>query len=333
MRIAILDDYQGLVPHLSCFSTLKEHEVRVLEGRAGSLEEQAARLEGCEALVPIRERTRIDEAMLERLPALRLVCQTGKIGPHLDLAACTRRRILVTESAGYSAATAELTWLLVLAAVRRLPAYLASLRKGRWQCVQAPLPGGPLAGMGESLAGKTLGVWGFGRIGKLVAGYGKSFGMQVLVHGREASLAAARAAGFACASERAELFAKSDVVTLHLRLVEATRGCVTVGDLARMKPTALLVNTSRAELVEPGALVEALRAGRPGLAAVDVFEKEPVEPGDPLLSLPNALCTPHIGFTERESYERLLGGAFANLLAYCAGRPTNVANPELLAAR
>jgi D-3-phosphoglycerate dehydrogenase len=223
-----------------------------------------------------------------------------------------------------------MTWLLVLAALRRLPAYMANLYAGHWQRSVPSPPQWPLAGFGESLAGKTLGVWGFGRIGHIVAGYGRAFGMTVQVHGRSASLDAAAAAGFTPLPDKRALFSESDVVTLHLRLVDATRGCTTRADLAQMKPTALLVNTSRAELVEPGALAQALQAGRPGLAAIDVFEKEPADQSEPLLTLPNAICTPHLGFTERTSYERLLGGAFANLVAFAHGKPVNVANPEAL---
>jgi D-3-phosphoglycerate dehydrogenase len=278
----------------------------------------------------IRERSRITSDLIARLPNLRLICQTGKVGPHVDVAACTRRGVLVTESSGYSQATAEMTWLLVLAALRRLPAYMANFYAGHWQRSIPPLPHWPLAGLSESVAGKTLGVWGFGRIGQIVAGYGRAFGMTVRVHGRSASLDAAAAAGFETVPDKRSFFSDSDVVTLHLRLVDATRGRITRTDLAQMKPTALLVNTSRAELVEPGALVQALQAGRPGLAAIDVFEKEPADQSEPLLTLPNAICTPHLGFTERNSYERLLGGAFANLVAYAQGKPVNVANPEAL---
>jgi len=333
MNIAILDDFQDVVRHLDCFGSLAGHAVKVFNHPARGIGQQAARLNAFDALVLIRERSRFNAQLISRLPNLRLICQTGKVGPHVDLGACTRHGIAVTESGGYSQATAELTWLLILAALRRLPAYMANLYAGQWQRSIPALPDWPLAGFGDSLAGKTLGVWGFGRIGQLVAGYGRAFAMQVLVHGRPASQEAAAAAGFAATADRAEFFRRSDVVTVHLRLLDATRGCVTPSDLACMKPTALFVNTSRAELVAPGALFEALRAGRPGLAAVDVFEREPVEPGEPMLTLANAICTPHLGFTERSSYERLLGGAFANLVAFADGRPQNVANPESLAAQ
>jgi len=332
MKIAILDDYQDVVRHLDCFKLLSGHAVKIFNHSARGTGQQAARLIDFDALVLIRERSRISEDLLSRLPKLRLVCQTGKIGPHVDLAACTKHGIVVTESAGYAPATAELTWLLVLAALRRLPAYMANLYAGQWQRSVPASKGWPLAGFGESAAGKTLGVWGFGRIGQLVAGYGRAFAMRVLVHGRSASLAAASAAGYEPVTDRSDFFRQSDVVTLHLRLLAATRGIVGTVELAAMKPTALLVNTSRAELIAPGALLAALIDGRPGLAALDVFEKEPADSREPLLTLANVICTPHLGFTERSSYERLLGGAFENLVAYASGSPANVANPESVAA-
>jgi D-3-phosphoglycerate dehydrogenase len=324
MRIAILDDYQDVVRHLDCFGKLAGHEVKVFNHPARGAGQLAARLADFEAIVLIRERTRITDALLARLPQLKLISQTGKVGAHVDVAACTRRGIAVAEASGYPPATAEFTWLLVLAALRRLPAYMANLYAGRWQQSVPATAANPLAGLGESLRGKTLGVWGYGRIGRLVAGYGRAFGMRVAVHGREPSLAQARADGFDAVAAKDEFFATADVLSLHLRLVDATRGCVTRADLARMKPTALLVNTSRAELIEPGALAEALRAGRPGLAAVDVFEREPVGVDEPLLALPNAVCTPHLGFTERQSYETLFGGAFDNVVAFAEGRPVNL---------
>jgi D-3-phosphoglycerate dehydrogenase len=330
MRVAILDDYQDVVRHLDCFASLEGHNVKVFNHSARGIGQQAARLNDFEAVILIRERSRINAELLGRLPNLCLICQTGKVGPHLDLDACTRRGVVVTESSGHSQATAEMTWLLILAALRRLPAYMANLYAGQWQRSIPPLPNWPLAGFGEIAGGKTLGIWGFGRIGRIVAGYARAFGMEVLVHGRAPSREAATAAGFAATPDRAQFFSQCDVITLHLRLLDATRGCVTANELGRMKPTALLVNTSRAELIAPGALVQALRAGRPGLAAVDVFEKEPVDRSEQLLTLPNAICTPHLGFTERASYERLLGGAFDNLVAFAAGKPTNVANPDSL---
>ncbi len=331
MRIAILDDTQDFVRHLDCFARLARHEVRVFNHPARGLGQLAARLDQVEALILIRERTRITEALLTRLPELKLICQTGKLGPHLDLAACTRRGIAVAESTGYAAATAEFTWLLVLAAQRRLVPYASHLKAGQWQRSLPPNAHWPLAPMGRSLAGQTLGVWGYGRIGRLVAAYGHSFGMNVQVHGRPASLEQAAADGHTPCPDRAGFFATADVLCLHLRLVEATRSSVTPELLGHMQPTALLVNTSRAELIAPGALLAALQAGRPGLAAIDVFEREPVAADEPLLALPNVLATPHLGYVERESYERLFGGAIDNLLAFASGQPTGVANPEVLA--
>jgi D-3-phosphoglycerate dehydrogenase len=334
MRIAILDDYQDVVRHLDCFRALAGHEVRIFQHGARGTGQLAARLGPYDTLVPIRERTRIDAALLSKLPALRHIAQTGKAGPHIDLAACTDRGIVVTESGGYSQATAEFTWLLVLAALRRLPAYMANLYAGHWQRSLPPAGHWPLSGFGESLAGKTLGVFGYGRIGRLVAGFGRAFGMSVQVHGRAASLAQAAADGHAAADDRLQFAATSDVVALHLRLVPETTGIVTREFLAAMRPTALLVNTSRAELIARGALVAALRAGRPGLAAIDVYEREPARAGDEvLLTMPNVVCTPHLGFTERQSYERLLGGAFDNAVAFAAGKPANVANPAALETR
>ena len=330
MNIVILDDYQDVVRHLEAFRLLDGHAVRVLNQSVKGVGQLAAKLRDAEAIVLIRERTRITDALLAKLPKLKLISQTGKIGPHLDLEACTRHGVAVAESAGHAVATAEFTWLMILAAMRRLPSYMANLYAGAWQRSLPPSSQWPLAPLGEVVAGKTLGIWGYGRIGRLVAGYGRAFGMQVLVHGRPASLVQAVADGWQTAADKAEFFAKADIITLQLRLVEATRGCVTADDLARMKPSALLVNTSRAELIAPGALVAALAAGRPGLAAIDVYESEPATRDEPLLRVPNAICSPHLGFTERQSYEKLLQGACENLVAFANGAPTNIANPAAL---
>jgi len=309
---------------------LAEHDVRIFNQRARGDGQLAVRLRDTEALVLIRERTRVSASLLARLPRLRLLSQTGKIGPHIDLDACTRQGIAVAESQGQAASTAEFTWLLILAALRRLPAYMANLYAGHWQRSVPPRPHWPLAGFGESLSGKTLGIWGYGRIGRIVAGYGRAFGMEVLIHGRANSLTQGALDGHQTTAERTDFFARSDVVTLHLRLLNETRGCVSANELRLMKPTALLVNTSRAELIEPGALVSALTAGRPGLAAIDVYEREPIPADEPLLRLPNAICTPHLGFTERRSYERLLSGAFGNVASFARGTPTNVVNDAAL---
>jgi D-3-phosphoglycerate dehydrogenase len=332
MKILILDDYQDVVRHLDCFARLHGHDTRVLTAPAAGVGQLAVRLRDAEALVLTRERTRITEGLLARLPKLRLISQTGKVGPHIDVDACTRRGVAVAEGAGYSPATAEFTWLLILAAMRRLPAYVANLYAGAWQQSVPPPPDWPLAGLGVALAGKTLGVWSYGKIGALVAGYGRAFGMRVLVHGSEQARARAEADGYAATARREEVFEQADVLTLHLRLADGTRGCVTAQDLARMRRTALFVNTSRAELVAPGALVDALQRGRPGMAAVDVYEREPVR-DEPLLTLPNVVASPHLGFVERTSYETLFGGAFDNVVAFAAGTPRNLVNAMGLAAR
>jgi D-3-phosphoglycerate dehydrogenase len=282
----------------------------------------AARLKDTEALVLIRERTEIREPLLARLPALRLISQRS-VYPHIDVDACTARGIILSSSqhAGTpSYAAAELAWALTLAAARQIPQQMRSLQRGHWQI-----------GVGSTLRGKTLGIHGYGRIGRVVAGYGQAFGMRVLVWARDASRERARADGYAVAPRQRALYEASDVVSLHLRLVSETRGIVTAADLAAMKPTALLVNTARAALVEPGALVRALQAGRPGMAALDVFEEEPLVNVDhPLLSLPNVVCTPHIGYVTREEYELQFSDVFDQITAYAAGTPINVVNPAVL---
>jgi len=285
----------------------------------------AARLHDTEALVLIRERTKIRTPLLERLPALRLISQRS-VYPHIDIETCTRLGIIVSSSQHAdtpSYATAELAFGLILAAMRQIPQQMAALQTGRWQI-----------GVGHTLRHKTLGIHGYGRIGSVVAGYGRAFGMKILVWAREAARARALADGHATAPSKAAFYEQADIVSLHMRLVDATRGIVTAADLARMKPTALLVNTSRAPLIEAGALVAALRAGRPGMAAVDVYEEEPLrDPAHPLLTLPNVVCTPHIGYVSHEEYEIQFTDIFDQILAYAAGAPINVVNPEVLAAR
>ena len=329
MKILILDDYQDVVRHLDCFARLRGHDVRVLTGAASGLGQLAVRLRDADAIVLTRERTRVTDALLSRLPKLRLISQTGKVGPHVDIDACSRRGIAVAEGTGYSPATAEFTWLLILAAMRRLPSYMANLYAGVWQQSVPPPDDWPLAGLGVALTGKTLGVWSYGKIGVLVAGYGRAFGMNVLVHGSEQARARAEADGFAATARREEVFERADVLTVHLRLADSTRGIVTAGDLARMQRSSLFVNSSRAELVETGALIEALQRGRPGMAAIDVYEREPVQ-DEPLLRLPNVVATPHLGFVERNSYETLFGGAFDNIVAFASGQPRNVVNAAAL---
>ena len=321
MKITILDDYFDALRTLACFRKLDGHEVTVWNDHTEDLDTLAARLKDTEVLVLIRERTQIREPLLDRLDALRLISQRS-VYPHIDIDACTRRGVIVSsgQHAGTpSYATAELTWGLIIAAMRRIPQQMYALREGRWQI-----------GVGSSLRGKTLGIYGYGRIGATVAGYGRAFGMNVLVWAREASLQRARADGHAVAQGRRALFESCDVLSLHMRLVEQTRGIVTRDDLSCMKSTALLVNTSRARLIEPGALVDALRAGRPGMAAVDVYEEEPLLDRDhPLLTMDNVVCTPHIGYVTREEYEIQFSDIFDQITAYAAGEPTNVVNPEV----
>jgi D-3-phosphoglycerate dehydrogenase len=324
MKISILDDYFDTVRTLACFQKLKGHEVTVWNDHVQDTDALAARLKDAECLVLIRERTAIRAPLLERLPSLKLISQRS-VYPHIDVEACTRRDVVVSSSqhAGTpSYAAAELTWALILAAARQLPQQMAALKAGKWQI-----------GVGTSLRAKTLGIFGYGRIGATVAGYGKAFGMNVLVWVREQSLERARADGYATARSKADFFERCDVVSLHLRLVAATRHIVKADDLARMRPTAMLVNTSRAPLIEPGALVAALRAGRPGCAAVDVFEDEPVrDPDLPLLQFEQVVATPHLGYVTREEYETQFTDIFDQILAFAAGRPINVVNPDVLAA-
>jgi D-3-phosphoglycerate dehydrogenase len=331
MKIAILDDYQDAVRKLDCFQLLADHEVKVFNNTVRGLGQLASRLAEVDALVLIRERTRITSQLLDKLPRLRMISQTGRVSNHIDLAACTERGIAVLEGTGSPVAPAELTWALIMAAQRRIPQYVANLKQGAWQqsgLKTSALP--PNFGLGQVLRGQTLGIWGYGKIGRLLAGYGKAFGMHVLVWGREHSREAARADGYGVAATREELFENSDVLSLHLRLHDDTRGIVKQDDLMRMKPTALLVNTSRAELFEENALVTALSHNRPGMVAIDVYESEPILQGYSLLRMENVICTPHIGYVERESYELYFSAAFKNILAFDTGDTASVANPEAL---
>ena len=322
MKIAIPDDYQDAVRTLACFQKLNGHQVSTFQDHVKDPETLAGRLQETEALVLIRERTPITEQLLALLPGLRLIVQTGRQAPHLDLAACTRHGVAVIYAVPTSVekpyATAELTWGLILAAMRHIPQEVAALKAGRWQST-----------LGRALHGQTLGIFGYGHIGSLVASYGQAFGMEVLIWGREGSLARAQADGFKVAVNQDALFREADVLKLHIKLGEETRGMITAKDLANMKSSALLVNTSRAGLLETGSLEKALRAGHPGYAAVDVYESEPLI-DHPLLHLNNVVCTPHLGYVEKDHYEQLLGAAFEQLLAFIAGKRQAVANPEVL---
>jgi len=331
MNIIILDDYQDAVRKLRCASKLEHLNAKVFTNTVKGIGQLSVRLRDADVLVLIRERTAFPRALLEKLPRLKLIAQTGRVGPHIDLEAATRLGIAVAEGVGDPTAPAELTWALIMASMRRLPQYIGNLKHGAWQqsgLKAASMP--PNFGIGMVLRGKTLGVWGYGRIGQLVAGYGRAFGMHVTVWGSEASREKARADGHVPAPSKEAFFEACDVLSLHLRLVEATRGIVRLDDLHRMKPTALFVNTSRAELVEDGALVSALNKGRPGMGAVDVYESEPILQGTPLLRLENAVCTPHIGYVELDSYEMYFSAAFDNVVNFVAGQPTNIVNPDAL---
>jgi D-3-phosphoglycerate dehydrogenase / 2-oxoglutarate reductase len=322
MKISVLDDWFDTVRTLPCFAKLASHDVTIWNDHAQDTDVLAQRLRDTEALVLIRERTQIRTPLLERLPKLKLISQRS-VYPHIDIGTCTRLGVIVSSSQHAdtpSYATAELTWGLILAAMRQIPQQMASLKAGSWQC-----------GVGASLGGKTLGIYGYGRIGKVVAGYGRAFNMNVLVWAREATLPRARADGYEAAPSKEAFFERGDVISLHMRSVPATRGIVTAADLARMRPTALLVNTSRAALIEPGALLAALRAGHPGMAGVDVFEDEPLHDTDhPLLNMPNVVCTPHIGYVSRDEYEIQFTDIFDQINAYAAGSPINVVNPEVM---
>ena len=331
MNIIILDDYQDAVRKLRCAQLLEPYHAKVYTNTVKGIGQLAVRLRDVEVLVLVRERTQCPRALLEKLPRLKLISQTGRVGAHIDVAAATRLGVAVAEGVGSPVAPAELTWALIMAAMRRLPQYIGNLKHGAWQqsgLKAASMP--PNFGIGMALHGKTLGIWGYGKVGRLVAGYGRAFGMQVLVWGSEASRERARADGCQAAESCAAFFEASDVLTLHLRLNELTRGIVGLEALSRMKPTALLVNTSRAELLEEHALVAALNRGRPGMAAVDVFESEPILQGHPLLRLENAVCTPHLGYVEQDSYELYFGAAFENVINFIQGKPSNLVNPEAL---
>lgn len=321
MHIIIPDDYQDAVQRLACFGMLTDHQVTIYHDTVKDEAVLAERLQTAEALVLIRERTHITDRLIERLPRLKMIAQTGRGTTHIDLRTCTQRGVVVCAGGGSPFATAELTWGLVLAALRRIPQEAARLRAGSWQST-----------IGTGLHGRILGVWGYGSIGRIVARYGRAFGMQVTAWGRTGSLRRAAEDGFMVAESKQTLLSQADVLCLHVKLNAETVGMLQAEDLAIMKPTALLVNTSRAGLIAPGALETALRLGRPGMAAVDVYEDEPIlGAAHPLLTLDNALCTPHLGYVEWDSYELLFSQAFASVIAYGSGQPTGVVNPEVLA--
>jgi D-3-phosphoglycerate dehydrogenase len=331
VNIIILDDYQDAVRKLKCAAKLQHLNAKVFTNTVKGIGQLSVRLRDADVLVLIRERTHFPKALLEKLPRLKLISQTGRVGSHIDVETCTRRGIAVAEGPGSPVAPAELTWALTMAAMRRVPQYIANLKHGAWQ--QSGLKAASMPAnfcLGSVLKGRTLGIWGYGKIGQIVAGYARAFGMHVTVWGSEAARQRAVQDGYIAAPDCESFFEACDVLSLHLRLNDATRGIVRHDALARMKPTALLVNTSRAELIEEGALVSALNRGRPGMAAVDVFESEPILQGHPLLRLENAVCTPHIGYVEQDSYEMYFKAAFDNVVNFIEGKPTNIVNPEAL---
>ena len=334
MNIVILDDYQDAVRKLNCASKLENYHAKVYTNTVKGLGQLSLRLKDADVIVLIRGRTQVNRQLIEKLPKLKMISQTGRVGSHLDVQACTERGIAVAEGMGSPIAPAELTWALILAAMRRLPQYIGNLKHGVWQ--QSGLKTGSMPtnfGLGNVLHGKTLGIWGYGNIGQLVAGFGRAFGMKVVVWGGLSSMEKAQQDGHSAAISREAFFRECDVLSLHLKLTDDTREIIKVNDLAEMKPSSLLVNTSHAELIEANALIGALNRGRPGMAAVDVFENEPIMQGHALLRLENCICTPHIGYVEQDNYETYFGAAFDNVTNFIKGTPTNIINPGALQVR
>jgi len=334
MNIVILDDYQDVIRKLPCASKLENYQAKVHTNTVKGVGQLSVRLKDADVLILVCDRTHLSRQLIEKLPKLKMISQTGRISGHIDVAACTERGIVVAEGVESPVAPAELTWALIMAATRRLPQYIGNLKHGAWQ--QSGLRAGAMPanfGLGSVLRGKTLGIWGYGKVGQLVAGFGKAFGMFVVVWGSPASREKARQDGYIAAPDRASFFSQSDVLTLHLKLSATTREIVTASDLALMKTSALLINTSCAELMDTNVLIGALNRGHPGMAAVDVFENEPILQGHALLRLENCICTPHIGYVEQESYETYFGAAFDNVTNFIKGTPTNIINPGALQVR
>jgi len=334
MNIVILDDYQDAVRKLACARKLDAYPVKVYTNTVKGMGQLAIRLKDAEIIILIRERTTLTRPLIEKLPKLKLIAQTGRVGSHVDVGACTEHGVAVAEGVGSPVAPAELTWALIMSAMRRLPHYMGNLKHGVWQqsgLKSASMP--PNFALGCVLKGRSLGIWGYGRIGQLVAGYARAFGMNVQVWGSEASRQKAVADGFSAATSRQEFFSNVDVLSLHLRLTPETQGLITLEDLSQMKSSAVFVNTSRAELITPDALIAGLNRGHPGMAAIDVFESEPILQGHALLRLENCICTPHIGYVEQDSYELYFGAAIDNVINYIRGTPTNILNPGALQVR
>ncbi|PSB92447.1 D-2-hydroxyacid dehydrogenase family protein [Candidatus Pandoraea novymonadis] len=334
MKIVILDDYQDAVRKLECFSLLSGHNVKVFNNTVKGVGQLTSRIGDAEILVLIRERTAITAQLIHKLPGLKIISQTGQVGNHIDVDACTARGIAVLQGADPLTAPAELTWALIMAAQRRIPQYIASLKYGTWQQSGLKSSGMPANfGLGQVLRGQTLGVWGYGKIGKQVAHFAKAFEMEVIIWGRDDSCTAAANDGFKIAASREALFTNSDVLSLHLRLNKETHDIVKLSDLLQMKSTALFVNTSHPKLIGENALIAALNRGNPGMAAIDVFDSEPILQGNPLLRLENCICTPHIGYVERESYAVYFRSAFQHIIDFLNGNHTSLVNPNILPDR
>lgn len=323
MKIAVIDDYPNVFKSLKCFPKLAGHEVVIFTDTPNDVASLAKKLHGFDAVVLTQQRSYFPCELIEQLPKLKLIGQTGRAATHVDLKACSEKGIVVSAGgSGNSSATAELTWGLILSALRNLPREVTALKAGGWQST-----------VGVGVNRKTIGIYAYGKIGGIVAAVGKAFGARVICWGREGSTGRAKAAGFEVAASREAFFAEADIISLHLPLNQDTRGIVTRDDLARMKPSALIVNASRSGLIAKGALLAALKAGRPGFAAVDVYDKEPVAADDELVKLPNVTCTPHLGYCTRESYEEYYATVVDDLVNFAAGKPSNVLNPDALAKK
>lgn len=320
MKITILDDYQHTIQNLACFSIISDQTPQILHHTEKDPKKLAAQLSDTAILVLTRERTIIDNELLKLLPNLKLISQTGKIANHLDLAACTKHGVAVAEGIGSPIAPVELTWALIMNTLRQIPNAIEGMKSGQWQI-----------NIGSTVNGKTIGIWGYGKIGQLIAGYARAFGAKVLVWGSEQSRQKAIDNGFESADTKEAFFKNADVITLHLRLNETTAGIVKESDLTLMKPDAVLINTARAELIEKDTLLKCLKQGNPGFAGLDVYENEPIyDKNNEFLTLPNVVCTPHLGYVEKNGYELYFGKAFENVINYIHGKPTNIANPEVL---
>ena len=334
MNIVILDDYQDAVRKLNCSQKLEPYAAKVYTNTVKGTGQLAIRLKDADIIVLIKDRTSIQRSLIEKLPKLKLIVQAGEIGRHIDINSCTERGICIAEGTESSTATAELTWALVMSSMRRLPQYISNLKHGVWQ--QSGLKSLSMPsnfGLGMTLSGKTLGIWGYGSVGRQVAGFGRAFGMRVQVWGSNTSKELAQRDGQIICDTKDQLFETSDILSLHLRLSDSTRHIVTSDDLAKMKTTALLVNTSSAEIIEAESLIGALNRGQPGMAAVDVFESEPILQGQALLRLENCVCTPHIGYVEKDNFEKMFSQAFDSVLSFIKGTPSNIINPEALQVR